>query len=571
MEKMKYLCAHVFSRLPRLLMGEMRRSHLAPASTWGVISAAMAVLVSFTCPGWAAERQVLHGHLVPAGARAQAIGPLPSETRLNLAIGLPLRDREGLAGFLQQLYDPSSPGYRQYLTPAEFTERFGPAADDYQTLIEFAESNGLAVTCRHPNRLILDIAGSVADIERTFHLKLFVYHHPTEARTFRAPDTEPSLDLSVPVLDISGLDDYSLPRPIHRRRSLPSATPMAGSGPSGSYRGYDFRAAYVPGTSLTGTGQSVGLLQFDGFYANDITTYATQAGLPNVPITIVPIDGGVSSPGSGNSEVALDIEMAMSMAPGLVTIYVYEAPNPSPWVDLLSRMANDNLSRQLSCSWGGGPPNASAEQIFQQMAAQGQSFFNASGDSDAFTGSISFPADSPNITQVGGTTLSTTGPGGAYVSGNGLELGPEGGNYVGSSGGISTYYAIPIYQQGISMSASQGSTTMRNVPDVALTGDNVYVVYNNGAVGIFGGTSCAAPLWAGLTALINQQAAAGGQTRRRLSQSGRLRHRQSSRELHLVSTTLPPATTSAAAARQSSRRWPATTCAPAGARPMAPI
>src|SRR5438046_4122779 len=99
--------------------------------------------------------------------------------------------------------------------------------------------------------------------------------------------------------------------------------------------------------------------------------------------------------------------MMMSMAPGVTNIYGNEAPNGSSWVDLLSRMANDNLSRQLSCSWGGGSPDATAEQIFQQMAAQGQSFFNASGDDDAFTGPIPFPSDSPNITQVGGTTLTT--------------------------------------------------------------------------------------------------------------------------------------------------------------------
>jgi len=85
-------------------------------------------------------------------------------------------------------------------------------------------------------------------------------------------------------------------------------------------------------------------------------------------------------------------------------------------MNLLSRMANDNLSKQLSCSWGGGSPDATAEQIFQQMAAQGQSCFNASGDCDDFTSAIPFPSDSPNITQVGGTTLTTTGPGGAYVS-----------------------------------------------------------------------------------------------------------------------------------------------------------
>ena len=199
--------------------------------------------------------------------------------------------------------------------------------------------------------------------------------------------------------------------------------------------------------------------------------------------------------------------MAISMAPGLSHVYVYEAPNnTSYWVDLLSRMASDNLAKQLSCSWGGGRRNASAEAVFKQMGAQGQSFFNATGDSDAFTGTIPFPSDSTNITQVGGTTL-TTGSGGAYSS----ETVWNWGGGKGSSGGISTYYGIPSYQAGVSMSANQGSTTMRNVPDVALTADNVYVIFGNGSSETVGGTSCAAPLWAGFTALVNQQAAQSGQ------------------------------------------------------------
>jgi hypothetical protein len=144
------------------------------------------------------------------------------------------------------------------------------------------------------------------------------------------------------------------------------------------------------------------------------------------------------------------------------------------------------------------------------MASQGQSFFNASGDSDAFTGSITFPSDSTNITQVGGTTLTTTGPNGSYVSETVWNWGLDQGSYVGSSGGISTYYSIPGWQQGINMTANHGSTTLRNVPDVALTADNIYVRYGNGSSGTFGGTSCAAPLWAGFTALVNQQAVASG-------------------------------------------------------------
>jgi uncharacterized repeat protein (TIGR01451 family) len=455
------------------------------------------------------DRRVLRGHLprVVAEEHLQPVGSLPGSTRMHLAIGLPLRNQEALNALLDQIYDPANPDYRHYLTPEQFTERFGPLEQDYQAVIAFAMSNGLTVTTTHPNRMVLDVEGTVADIERTLHTTLRVYRHPREARTFYAPDTEPSLDLAVPVLHISGLDDYSLPHPNLKARPFTqtaNATPNTGSGPNGSYRGNDFRAAYLPGTLLTGAGQAVGLLQFDGYFASDITTYEAQAGLLNVTLTNVPVDGGVSTPGSGNSEVALDIEMVISMAPGVSRIIVYEAPNPSPWVDLLSRMANDNLAKQLSCSWGGGGPDPTSEQVFRQMAAQGQSFFNASGDSDAFTGAISFPAESTNITQVGGTTLTTTGPSGSYIS----ETVWNWGSGTGSSGGISTVYPIPTYQKGISMSANQGSTTMRNVPDVALTADNVYVVYNNGGSGIFGGTSCATPLWAAFTALMNQQAAA---------------------------------------------------------------
>ena len=132
------------------------------------------------------------------------------------------------------------------------------------------------------------------------------------------------------------------------------ATPHSGSGSGGSYLGNDFRAAYVPGTTLTGSGQSVALLQFDGYYSNDIASYIATAGITtSVVLTNVPVNGGVSTPGSDNSEVCLDIEMVISMAPGVSKIIVYEAPNGSTsWSTILSRIAIDNLAKQISCSWG---------------------------------------------------------------------------------------------------------------------------------------------------------------------------------------------------------------------------
>jgi hypothetical protein len=481
-------------------------------SSLAVAAIGFVLFFSAISSGVAAGMRVLRGHVPEVVARLQPVGRLPATNRLHLAIGLPLRNQTELDDLLRRIYDPASPDFRHYLTPEQFTEMFGPTEQDYQAVIAFAESSGLTVTGTHPNRLLVDVDGPVADVEKAFHVTMRVYPHPTETRTFYSPDVEPSVESGIPMLDVSGLDNYQLPQPrILRRTSLePSAkvTPNAGSGTNGTYMGNDFRAAYVPGISLNGSGQVVGLLEFDGYYSNDIVAYENLAGLTNVTLTNVLLDGFSGTPGSGNDEVALDIDMVISMAPGVSKIIIYEEPITSPWVDIISRMANDNLAKQLSCSWGGGSPNAACEVFFKQMASQGQSFFDASGDSDAFTGTVPFPSDSTNITQVGGTTLTTTGPGGSWVS----EATWNRGGGVGSGGGISTYYSIPSWQTNINMTTNQGSTSKRNIPDVAMAAENIFIFYNNGQQETVGGTSAAAPLWAGFTALVNQLAVTNGQS-----------------------------------------------------------
>src|ERR1039457_6920945 len=203
-------------------------------------------------------------------------------------------------------------------------------------------------------------------------------------------------------------------------------------------------------------------------------------------------------PGGNNIEVILDIMMAGYMAPG-TNVLVYEGFNPD---DVLNRMATDNIARQLSSSWGGSPIDATTEQVFKQMVAQGQSLLQASGDSGAYSGPIMPPADDPNLTVVGGTALTTTGPVGPWLSETTWNDG---------GGGVSTTYAIPSYQQSMNMTALGGSNTMRNIPDVALLAAiQMFLICNNGEWISVGGTSAAAPLWAGFIALANQQAAANG-------------------------------------------------------------
>ncbi len=471
---------------------------------------------------------MLEGHMPAIVLQFAPVGELPASNELQLAIGLPLRNQGELDRFLEELQDPRSTNYHRYLTPSQFTERFGPTQHQYESVITFARNHRLRITATHSNRVVLDVEGSVSNIEQAFQIKLRVYRHANEARNFFAPDREPSIPAGLPVQDMWGLSDYQRPKPLLRRADRSTMSPLNynGSGPVGSYQGSDFRKAYAAGSTLTGAGQTVAVVEFDGYYANDVTTYERNCGYTNVPLQNVLIDNVSGNPGYSGmanavAEVTLDIEMVIAMAPGLTKVMVYEGSNP---YNVLNRIATDNLANQISCSWawGYGPtrtwgrPGRTLDSQLQQMAAQGQSFFQASGDSDAYTGADAIssssgpiPVDSVYVTSVGGTTLSMNGTAASWA----FETVWNWGNNVGSGGGISPNYPIPSWQANVSMSANGGSSTYRNFPDVALTADAINVVYNNGSSGVFGGTSCAAPLWAGFTALVNQQAAAAGQAR----------------------------------------------------------
>ena len=485
-------------------------------------------------PARGADLQHLNGHVPAIVKQLQPVKDFSPTNRLDLAIGLPLRNEEALTNLLREIYNPASTNYHHYLTTQQFTESFCPTEQDYQEVVAFAKAQGFKITALHPNRLLVDVESSVANIERVLHIKLQLYRDPSGDRLFHAPDSEPSLELSTPVLRICGLDDYSQPHPnVHilshgfaqRNRS------NAGSGTNGTYLGNDFRAAYVPGVSLTGAGQTVGLLEFDGYNSSDIASYEVKAGLASVTLSNVLLGGfngnPTGSPSGGDLEVALDIEMAVAMAPGLSKVIVYEAPNPSPIEDMISRMASDNAAKELSTSWSesgyatiGFPAGPMNDQFFLEMQAQGQSFFCASGDTGAVTTppgrnpTGNFPCEDANVTVVGGTTLSMSGSGQSWLSESVWNWGYVS-NYnasIGSSGGYlwgADWDLIPSWQTNINMTTNQGSTVYRNIPDVAMTADNIYVRCD-GQDFDAAGTSCAAPLWAGFAALVNQQAANNG-------------------------------------------------------------
>jgi subtilase family serine protease len=470
--------------------------------------------------------QSVETHHVRENIRRGEVAPngrLQQNQALQLDLVLPLRDPAGLKSFLADVYNPGSPNYRHFLSPQQFTARFGPTQAQYDELLNFARTNGLQVVGGSRDQMEVQVKGSVGAIEAALHVSLNTYRHPTEDRNFYGVDREPTPNLSFKLWHVSGLDNFSVPRPlvvnrndfaarhgIYPEQVVSHAT--TGSGPSASFLGSDMRAAYATGTSLTGAGQHVGLLEFLGTNLADVNTYYTNVGQTNkVPINLISVDGSstsCNSPACDDTEQTLDITQALGMAPGLASLDVYVSTTSD--VAIISAMTTHNpLPTTIGCSWGWTPVDRSTlDPYFQKMAAQGQNFFAASGDASTWsTRNQSWPADDAYVVSVGGTDLVTTSAGGTW-SGETA--------WVDSGGGISPNgIAIPTWQAqaGVINSSNRGSTTLRNGPDVSANANFTFYVcadQTTCTANSYGGTSFAAPMWAGFIALVNQQRVANG-------------------------------------------------------------
>ena len=465
-------------------------------------------------------RQQLRGHVPDAVSKLKPVGPLAESTPIDVVIALPARNAELRTELLRDIYDPASPRFHQYLSPREYMETFDPTEASYQSLLDFAKTNQLTVVSTAP-RKFTHVTAPVAVINKVFHVTLQQYQHPTENRLFYAPDADPAVELEAPVSQITGLDSFRMPRRAPNLLKPPgkvSGSPphAGGSGSGGLYTGGDFRAAYAPGVTLTGSGQAVGILELDGYIDSDIKMYEQKNGIPNVPLQNVYLNGYTG--GSPNEESAADIELVISMAPGIAKVIIYGVSyNHAGIIDVLNEMANptkgEPLPYQITTSYYFFY-DKNVYDALARLAMQGQALFVASGDYGSYdetsgTGAGAFPpADHPLVTSVGGTELQTSGPGGAWTSETTASF--SGGGY--SPWGGDPQFAIPWWQAGMDYTASKGSTTVRNAPDVSMVADNITYFFNGSWRG-FAGTSAAAPLWAGFMALANEQAAASGRPR----------------------------------------------------------
>lgn len=476
--------------------------------------------------GRAETTQTHHVRQTTLNGQAKPVGRLSVAQIMRLDIVLPLCDPAGLDSFLADLYSSTVPNYRHFLTPSEFTAKFGPTQGDYDAVVRYVQERGLAVVGGSRDGMDVQVRGPVSAIEAAFHVNLLTYQHPTENRIFYGPDREPTADLPFALWHISGLDNYSIPHPLYVKKSdyakahgiSPDSVvrhATTGSGPSASFLGSDMRAAYYGGTALTGAGQNLGLFEFLGTDLADLTTYYKNVKQTNsVPVTLLSTDGTstscVDSRAGGrcdDTEQTLDMTQALGMAPGLASLVMYVGSTDTAIISAMT--THSPLPTTIGCSWGWTPADPTTlDPYFKKMAAQGQNFFAASGDSSTWSKrNEAWPADDANVVSVGGTDLTTASAGGAWKSETA---------WVDSGGGISPdKIAIPSWQQlaGVINSSNKGSTTLRNGPDVSANANFTFYVcadQTTCTANDYGGTSFAAPMWAGYIALVNQQLKANG-------------------------------------------------------------
>jgi subtilase family serine protease len=461
-----------------------------------------------------------------SNGEAQPVGRLASSQIMNLNLVLPLSDPDGLESFLSDVYDPSSSLFHKFLTPTEFTAKFGPSQSQYDAVVQFAVSNGFTVTGGSRDAMDVEVRGPVSAVESAFHVHMRTYQHPTENREFYAPDAEPTTDLSFELWHVSGLDNYSIPHRLLESRSDYAAAhgieakdvvshATTGSGPSASFLGSDMRAAYYGTGSLTGAGQNLGLFEYEGTDLADLTTYYKNVKQTNnVPVSVISTDGTSTScvytragGDCDDTEQTLDMTQALGMAPGLSSLVMYVGSTDTAIIGAMT--THSPLPTTIGCSWGWTPADPSTlNPYFEKMAAQGQNFFAASGDSSTWSKrNEAWPADNAYVVSVGGTDLITASAAGPWKSETA---------WADSGGGISPdSIAIPAWQKlsGVINSSNKGSTTLRNGPDVSANANFTFYTCADQKACLaneYGGTSFAAPMWAAYIALVNQQLASQG-------------------------------------------------------------
>ncbi len=499
--------------------------------------------------------QVRIGAAPAAPAGSSVVGSLAPSTAIKPTVALKPRDPVGLENYASEVATPGSSIYHQYLSVAEFRQRFGPTDAQIAAVSASLRAHGLTPGPVSANGLAIPVSSNAGALSHAFSTS-FNRVSLRSGRAAFANTQAPLLDSSIAgdVQGVLGLNSTAQARPLalHAAQAGAHAVPhVVTGGPqpcaaaSASQRFYTadqlasaYRFSSLYGAGDLGAGQTVAVYELEGNFPSDISADEGCYGI-STSVSYQQIDGGPPAPNFFNSdglETSLDVEQVINLAPK-ANVIVYQAPNTnSAAFDDYNAIISQDQARVITTSWGEcesqlGAPTAAAENtLFQEAAVQGQSVFSATGDEGSsdctapngipLSGlAVDDPSAQPFVTGVGGTSMPSAGPPPSESVWNDSCQGTP----CAGGGGISNIWPMPSYQStaagflnvvnGNSSGGPCGAGLCRETPDVSAnsdpsTGDAVY--YHGGWGGI-GGTSAAAPLYAALIALANASSACGGQ------------------------------------------------------------
>ncbi|MDA8392649.1 MAG: protease pro-enzyme activation domain-containing protein [Actinomycetota bacterium] len=483
----------------------------------------------------------------PATSGATTLGLTSASATLHVGVQFDPSNAAALSAFARAVSTPGSPTYRQYLSVAQFRARFGAPAAAIAATDSYLASHGLSLGPLAANGLYQPISGTASQMKAAFAVPLASVRTPS-GQVVQGATAAPSLpaNLASSVVRIAGLHPWATPTPSIAKpypmpeRPVPAIAPRpaVASGPAtppyssvcaGMAADPSMSPNRVAGNYQLGGfysqgnygGAAIGLIEFSTFNPSDISTYESCLGI-STPVTVVTTPSGAPS-NSASQEPTADIEDAVSLAPAS-HVYVYQGTG---WTDVFQNAIAADQAKVLSASWSSCPTPgdasmyASESTMFQEAAAQGQTFFAASGDagtntctytdsSGAKVPTTSDPASQPYVTGVGGTYQPSTG--GPVVWNNNGSPGIGG-------GGVDTMLPAPSWQSGPGVSTygsapyCTSSGGCRQVPDVSALAGNGYDMFcNGGGCGVngwsngwsgVGGTSMASPSWAAAIALVD--------------------------------------------------------------------
>lgn len=477
-------------------------------SKWRLMAGAATASLCLASSSNAAVWANTHTQAIPL-VHAKLLGAVDPNQTMRITVALQMQNAQALQDLVQRQATQGSSDFNKYITPAQFNATYAPSTASVQAVSNYLTGAGLGNIHVEPNRLFVTATGTAAQVQAAFNTNLSRFQQKGKQIFVNTMPAQVPQALSGIVLSVLGLNNVASTTPITQCDIKSPQCLRFTYNPQTYWRAYD-----TTHTSW-GTNTSIAIMA-EGDVSPvipDLRTFESAMGLPQAKVTVVQV-GLASTDTAGVDEWDLDTQYTTGMAGRVKNLYIYDTTSLTDQDTTLefNRWATDNLAQVGNASFGiceffpylDGTMVAD-DQVFLEAAAQGQTMFSSTGDTGSFCSVgtngvpagapfVGYPATSPYVIGVGGTTLLTNA--------NGTYNG-EAAWYAGG-GGFSQFEYSPWWQSPVVPTNTGLPATFRAIPDFSMDADpnTGAIVYVGGQVEYIGGTSLSSPLAAGAWARL---------------------------------------------------------------------